>query len=174
MDADGQRLKLWARRRPFRLILCENGVMAAVQVQHYLGWARDFREGMMRLREEEVFVFDNRLIPYRYSPALLAVHCAMSYANAICVGLGSTDVSYKDHRLAAEDMETRLKNYRGKLGDLAKQGPDQARRILGHKNEIAYATSELRPEFVSEIVQRAIRFSLWAENIGRKLNIAGW
>lgn len=148
--------------------------MTVIGVQHYLGRARDFLEGLKSLREEEMFLFDDRLVPYRYSPALLAVHCVLSYTDAIRTALGCADLSSMDHRRAADDLEARLKGYREQLGDLTKRGPDQARRILGRKNEVAYAARELKPELENEIVQRAIRFSIWAERIGRKLNIEGW
>jgi hypothetical protein len=55
--------------------------MPAAHVQSYLTKARDFLKGMNlpeNLAEREC----------RYSSALLAIHCAISYSDALRVGLG--------------------------------------------------------------------------------------
>jgi hypothetical protein len=59
--------------------------MAAMQVQHFLGRARDFLKGMDLLQDD--------LAEFRFSPALLGIHGAISYCDALRIGLGSVRVS---------------------------------------------------------------------------------
>ena len=59
--------------------------MGAVQVQHYLGRARDFLKGMELLKDD--------LAEFKHSSALLGIHGAISYCDALRVGLGSENLS---------------------------------------------------------------------------------
>ncbi|MGB7136404.1 MAG: hypothetical protein WBD46_14020 [Acidobacteriaceae bacterium] len=59
--------------------------MQATQVQHYLNRARDFLEAMKLLRED--------LSGFGYSSALVAIHGSISYADALRIGLGGTDLA---------------------------------------------------------------------------------
>ena len=57
--------------------------MEAAQVQHFLNRAQDFLQDMQLLREDEA---------YRNSSALLGIHAAVSYTDALRVGFGGQDV----------------------------------------------------------------------------------
>lgn len=136
--------------------------MSAVQVQHYLDRARDFLKGMDLLQED--------LAEYRYSPALLGIHGAISYCDALRIGLGSEGVSSDDHGNAARDLKSLLvsRNYENL------QGTDRLGKILSKKSRIAYTADTPTENEIKQIVLDAKRFADWAEITGRKLKIEGW
>jgi hypothetical protein len=135
--------------------------MIAVEVQHYLNRARDFLSGVDLLRKD--------LDQYKYSVALLGIHAAISYCDAMRVGLGSRRLSSDDHRAAADDLRLHLGSH---IPD-ARSGTDRLRKILGYKSKIAYGPFESGLDF-GTIVKDALRFAAWAENTGRALRIEGW
>ncbi|MGA3370650.1 MAG: hypothetical protein ABSC48_02695 [Terracidiphilus sp.] len=136
--------------------------MAALQVQTYLGRARDFLEGFNLLRDD--------LDEFRFSSALLGIHCAISYSDALRTGMGCSDVSSEDHRSAADDLKKRLSEDRG-VGSL--RGVEHLKTLLSKKGRVAYATETVRRDEVEDIVKHARRFADWAEKTGRILKIWG-
>jgi len=143
-------------------VLCENGCMISVEVQHYLSKARDFLEGMNFLQED--------LKVFRFSSALLGIHCAISYSDALRTGMGCSDVSSDDHQSAADDLRSRLAARRfEKL-----QGADRLGKLLSKKSRIAYGAESPGNAEIQDIVLQAERFAVWAEEAGRKLKIEGW
>ena len=143
-------------------MLCENATMGAVQVQHYLARARDFLKAMELLKED--------LIEFKCSSALLGIHGALSYCDALRMGLGSHRLSSDDHKTAAADLRKMLAAR--KFGNL--QGVDRLSKLLTEKSEIAYAPRNVSEKSVLEIIQQARRFALWAEATGKQLKIEGW
>jgi len=144
------------------LFLCENGCMVAVEVQHFLGRARDFLKGMDLLQ--------NDLTGYGFSSALLGIHGAISYSDALRIGLGSERVSSDDHRSAVGDLKSLLASRRfEKL-----QGADRLGKLLSKKSRIAYAAEATREDEINDIVVQAERFAVWAEATGKSLKIEGW
>jgi hypothetical protein len=135
--------------------------MVAVEVQHILGRARDFLKGADLLIDD----FDE----YRYAAALLGIHAAISYSDAMRIGLGSRKLSSDDHRTAADDLKLLLDNRKHNPG----QGINRFNRLLRHKSRIAYGRSESGLDF-GKIVEDALRFAVWAENAGKTLRIEGW
>jgi hypothetical protein len=135
--------------------------MVAVEVQHFLGRARDFLQGADLMKED--------LDQYRYSAALLGIHAAISYSDAMRIGLGSKKLSSDDHRQAAEDLKSLLGARKHDSG----HGIDRFRRLLGYKSRIAYAQSASGMDF-GKIVEDALRFAVWAEKAGETLRIEGW
>jgi hypothetical protein len=133
--------------------------MAAVQVQHYLSRARDFLEGMNFLKDDLAF-----------SSALLGIHCAISYCDALRIGLGSTKVSSDDHGSAAENLRRCLDDR--KFENL--RGVEHLRKLLSKKSRIAYAPDAVRKYDFEQIVNHTGRFVVWAEETGKKLRIEGW
>ena len=133
--------------------------MAAVQVQHYLSRARDFLEGMNFLKDDLAF-----------SSALLGIHCAISYCDALRIGLGSTKVSSDDHGSAAENLRRCLDDR--KFENL--RGVENLRKLLSKKSRIAYAPDAVRKYDFEQIVNHTGRFVVWAEETGKKLRIEGW
>jgi hypothetical protein len=136
--------------------------MGAVQVQHYLGRARDFLKGMDLLQGD--------LAEYRFSSALLGIHGAISYCDALRIGLGSQRVSSDDHGSAAEELKSLLsaRKYE-KL-----QGVDRLGKLLSRKSRIAYTADAVRENEIKDIVVQADRFASWAEDAGKALKIEGW
>jgi hypothetical protein len=136
--------------------------MNAVEVQHYLGRARDFKKGMEFLKDD--------LAEFKSSSALLGIHSAISYCDALRTGMGCVDVSSEDHGSAVKDLKLLLasRNFNNR------QGADRLGKILSRKSRIAYASDAVRKEEVEEILKQAERFAFWAEETGRQLRIKGW
>lgn len=145
-------------------------VMIGVQVQHYLGRAREFLIGMRDLRNAEVFVFEQSLGEYRYSPALLAIHSSISYSDALRTGMGCDDLSSDDHRNAVTDLRARLTTRR--FGVL--EGTNQLAVLIGFKSKVEYSSEAVRANEIEEIVKRSERFARWAETTGVQLQLQGW
>jgi hypothetical protein len=136
--------------------------MTAVDVQHFLGRARDFLKGMDLLQ--------NDLAEFRYSSALLGIHGAISYCDALRVGLGSTKVSSDDHRMAAKELRLLLASRKFENP----QGVGRLEELLSKKSRIAYVADAARENEIKQIVLDAKRFEAWAEAAGKKLKIEGW
>ncbi len=135
--------------------------MVAVQVQHYLGRARDFFKGMDLLKDD--------LTGYRYSSALLGIHSAISYCDALRLGMGSASLSSDDHRSAVGELRTLLASRKFEK----RQGADRLEKLLRFKGRVAYASDGSGLDF-NQIVQQAARFAAWAEDAGKSLRIEGW
>jgi hypothetical protein len=136
--------------------------MIAVKVQHYLSRARDFFKGMELLKDD--------LGGFKYSSALLGIHAAISYCDALRTGMGSADVSSDDHRSAVSDLRSQLASR--KFENM--QGASRLEKLLSKKNRIAYAAETPRENEIEDIVKQADRFAFWAEETGRQLGIEGW
>lgn len=135
--------------------------MVAVQVQHYLSRARDFFEGMKFLKDD--------MRDYKFSSALLGIHCAISYADALRIGMGSKKLSSDDHDKAADDLKSLLAS----RDFQKKQGADRLEKLLRLKGRVAYASNDSGLDF-NTVVQQAERFAAWAEDAGKSLKIEGW
>jgi hypothetical protein len=136
--------------------------MPAIEVQHFLGRARDFLDGMKLLSDD--------LTEYRYSSALLAIHSAISYCDALRSGLGGVKLSLDNHLSAVGELRTLLADRKYDKP----QGADRLERLLSKKSKIAYAADEATKNEIDDIVLQAERFALWAEEVGEKLKIEGW
>jgi len=136
--------------------------MAAAQVQHFLGRARDFLKGMDLLKDD--------LVEFRFSPALLGIHGAISYCDVLRIGLGSEKVSSNDHQSATGDLKSLLASRRFER----LQGADRLGKLLSKKSRIAYASDATREDEIKQIIQDAERFAAWAEAAGKSLKIEGW
>jgi len=127
--------------------------------------ARDFLRGMdlpEDLVESEC----------RHSSALLAIHSAISYSDALRVGLGEGigELVSSDHKAAASKLEKLLNQ---KKYD-KRQGVRHLERLIGKKNSVAYTPEVLTEEAVKAMIEQAQRFSVWAETTGSYLKIEGW
>jgi len=134
--------------------------MSGLQVQHYLSRARDFLKGMDFLKED--------LTEYRYSPALLGIHSAIAYCDALRIGFGSESLSSEDHGKAAEDLRARLNSKSFEKT----QGVDRLGKLLRLKNRVAYPSSNSGLDF-SYVVQQTERFAAWAEETGNRSRSRG-
>ena len=99
-----------------------------MQVQHYIHRATDFLEGMQLTRTDE---------SYWNSSALLAIHSAVSYSDALRLGLGDQKVSADDHQKSADSLQKLLASKH--LEDRA--GFKHLRFLLSKKNLWHTATS---------------------------------
>jgi len=136
--------------------------MSSVEVQHYLSRARDFLQGADLLKED--------LTLFRFSSALLGIHGAISYCDALRTGMGSTKLSSDDHQAAARDLRSLLLSR--KFSNL--RGVDRLEKLLSKKSRIAYARSGASENEIKQLILDAKRFEAWAETTGKQLNIDGW
>ena len=136
--------------------------MSVIEVQHFLDRARDFLQGMDLLKDD--------LTEFRFSSALLGIHGAISYCDALRTGMGSASVSSEDHQKASRDLRTLLEVRKSSNP----QGVDRLERLLSKKSRIAYATDMARENEIKQIVLDAKRFEAWAEAAGKELRIEGW
>jgi len=144
--------------------------MIAIEVQHYLGKARDFLKGMESLVREEVYVLNDDIVKFKYSTALLSIHGAISYSDALRTGMGRKKVSSDDHSKAATDLESLLSSRSFEN----RKGIGHLKRLLSMKNRIEYEPVSAREDEIEDIVKHAERFAKWAEATGRALEIEGW
>jgi hypothetical protein len=135
--------------------------MQAVEVEHYIRRATDFLAGMKLTRDDD---------SYWNSSALLAIHSAVSYSDALRKGLGDTKLSSDDHRKAAEALEQALSSHR--LTDPT--GLKHLRYLLSKKNLIAYENRRLERTDYEALFTKAERFARWADTTGIQLKIEGW
>ena len=136
--------------------------MIAVEVRQYLTRARDFLEGMKFLGDD--------LAQFKSSSALLGIHCAISYIDALRIGLGCSDVSSEDHRNAGADLRSRLAAKK----HARPEGVNHLDKLLSRKSRVAYSAYESTRNEVGELLKHANRFASWAESVGTELKIEGW
>jgi hypothetical protein len=136
--------------------------MIGPNVQHYRSRARDFLDGMRFLQDD--------LDAFGYSSALLGIHGAISYADALRIGMGSKKLMAGDHSRAADDLKSLLDSNRF----VQQQGVKHFRLLLSRKSKISYAAQAVRKNEFEDIVKRALRFADWAEKTGKALKIEGW
>lgn len=135
--------------------------MQTERVRHYVERATDFLEGMKLTRTD---------IHYRNSSALLAVHSAVSYSDALRVGLGGKDLSSSSHERAV-DMLRRLLPPNVDAND---KGLTHFRFLLSKKNLVSYGHQRLEQTDYEALFTRAERFAIWADKLGTQLRINGW
>ena len=135
--------------------------MQAVRVQHYIQRATDFLEGMKLTRGDE---------PYWNSSALLAIHSAVSYSDALRTGLGDQKLSADDHNKAADALQKILSSRTS--GD--QTGLAHFRYLLSKKHLVTYGDRRLEHTDYEALFTRAERFAQWADKTGSQLNIEGW
>ena len=107
---------------------------------------------------------------YRYSSALLGIHGAISYCDALRAGMGSKKLSSEDHTRAASELKSLLDSRRFEQ----RQGVRHFKLLLSCKTRISYAAESVTTSEIEDVVKRAIRFADWAEETGEALNIEGW
>ena len=107
---------------------------------------------------------------YSNSSALLGIHGAISYADALRTGMGSKKLSSDNHSQAAKELESLLDSRRFKQ----QQGVKHYKLLLAAKSMISYAAETVRRNEIEDIVKHALRFADWAEEMGKALKIEGW
>ena len=135
--------------------------MPAIQVEHYLKRAADFSYVVLLLRGDE---------SHRYSSALLAIHAAISYSDALRVGLGDSRLSADDHQKAADA----LKDVLFSVDPTDETGLGHLRYLLSSKSLVAYGNQRISAKDFEMVLTKAERFATWANRIGRQRKIEGW
>ena len=135
--------------------------MSAESLRHYISRAADFIRGMKVTQDDEL---------YRSSSALLAIHAAVSYSDALRTGLGDRQLSNDDHRTATDKLK-QLLNAR-KYDDLS--GLAHLQALISKKSHIAYGDRHLDLSECQLLATKAERFVRWANQVGAKLQIKGW
>ena len=137
--------------------------MEAARTQAYLAKARDFLAGMKLSR-------DLAESECRASSALLAIHSAISYGDALWIGLGQKDTAAQDHKSSALRLRKLLKESKYEK----QQGIRHFESLLQNKTSVAYSASGVTEKQVKAMMDHAQRFSNWANTAGNELNIEGW
>lgn len=104
------------------------------------------------------------------SAALLGIHAAISYADALRIGLGDAALTADNHQEAAK----RLKQV---LVDRKVEDPkaiQQFGTLVGKKSAIAYGKGRTSENEMKMIVESSQRFSVWINQMGKQLNVEGW
>lgn len=151
--------------------------MSAIDVHNFLRRAKDF-ESSMKLctasstSAEVVFLAaglaenDENM----QSAALLGIHAAISYADALCIGLGDSELSAEDHQKAGRRLQDVLANK--KLKDTS--GIKRFGELLSKKSAVAYRKNRINENDLKQIVESSQRFSSWVNKIGKELKVEGW
>jgi hypothetical protein len=135
--------------------------MPAIQVEHYLKRAADFSYVVLVLRGDE---------SHRNSSALLAIHAAISYSDALRAGLGDVKLGVDDHSKAADALKRVLAL---KVVD-DETGLGHLRYLLSNKSLVAYGDQRINAKDFEMLFTKAERFVAWANRIGMQLKIEGW
>jgi hypothetical protein len=103
------------------------------------------------------------LAAYGSAVALLAVHSAISYSDAVLIGLGAKRLRGEDHREAITALKracTRAK--------IDHNGISHYQRLVGVKTDVSYGEARIDNERVKALYITAERFQAWAERILKK------
>jgi hypothetical protein len=136
--------------------------MPVTDIRLYLKRGRDFLEGMRLLRDDAA--------AYGYSSALLAIHGAIAYCDALRAGLGDDKPASDDHSKASEVLKKLLASRQYERPE----GVERLSRILAKKSDVAYGKEAVQIEKVQSLLLQTERFVTWAETAGKELRIEGW
>lgn len=135
--------------------------MDALRVEHYIGRASDFYQGLELLRDADDF---------RHSSALLAIHSAISYSDALRTGLGEERLDAEDHRTAMASLRQGLVRHR--VADFS--GFTHFEYLMSMKSFVAYGGERLDERRSQRISLAAERFANWAWRVAKNLAMEGW
>ena len=135
--------------------------MRSVRVRHYLQRATDFFDCMQLTRDDESF---------RNSSALLAIHSAVSFCDALRAGLGDRELSSDNHNQAADALSKQIPSG----VRLDPSGLDHLRYLISRKTAMAYGERRVEEKTFGLVVLRSERFAAWANDTGKRLGIEGW
>lgn len=135
--------------------------MRSVEVQLYRSRAQDFLQGMLLTRGDEQFC---------NSAALLGIHAAISYADALRIGLGEAALASEDHRTAANALYRLIPANEPS----AKGGVKRLMQLIDRKSRVSYGNKRLDRSEFELIYTHAERFAKLANDLGRSLKIEGW
>lgn len=134
--------------------------MNAVRVHHFIERATDHLESMRITRRDSYF----------NSAALLAIHCALCYSDALRTGLGGEKLSSDNHQRAVAELDKLIPSRR--IPD--RTGIAHLSQLIAKKSLVAYGDKRLAPQDFLDLVTKAERFARWANGVGKELKIQGW
>jgi hypothetical protein len=100
------------------------------------------------------------LSAYASAAALLAVHSAISYGDAVLIGLSGTRPRGEDHRQAIPVLKRACTGAR-----IDHQGITHLDRLLNAKTDVSYGEKQVDDERIAALCIAAERFQVWAERI---------
>jgi hypothetical protein len=103
------------------------------------------------------------LASYASAAALLAVHSAISYSDALLTGLASRRPHGENHQEAVTALKRACTRAR-----IDHQGIPHFQVLLSAKTEISYGEKRVDDERVAALCIKAERFRVWAERILQK------
>ncbi len=131
--------------------------MAAESLAVYLNRAQDFARGMGLMRDDPA---------YTQSAALLAIHSAIAYSDALRTGLGDAVLSSDDHQSA-------LKTLRSLIDADEVSGLAQLQKLLTYKSAVSYGNRRMDVQRLKLLCTESQRFARWANTLGTA-KILGW
>jgi hypothetical protein len=100
------------------------------------------------------------LAAYASAAALLAVHSAISYSDAVLIGLGGRRPRNENHQEAVRALRRAC----GKA-KVDHEGISHLQRLVGAKTDISYGDRPVDNERTTALCIAAERFQVWAERI---------
>lgn len=108
------------------------------------------------------------LSAYASAAVLLAVHSAISYSDALLIGLGGTRPRGENHREAISALKRACTRAR-----IDQQGLGHFQRLISVKTDVSYGEKQVDDEKVEALCITAERFQVWAERILQQRK-GGW
>jgi hypothetical protein len=103
------------------------------------------------------------LSAYASAAALLAVHSAISYSDALLMGLGGARPRGENHREAIAALKRACSGAK-----IDRQGITHLDRLLSAKTDISYGEKQVDNQRIEALCIAAERFQVWAERILQK------
>jgi hypothetical protein len=103
------------------------------------------------------------LSAYASAAALLAVHSAISYSDAVLLGLDSKRPRGENHQEAVTALKRACSRAR-----VDHQGIGHLQKLLSVKTDVSYGEKRVDDEKVEALCIAAERFRVWAERILQK------
>lgn len=101
---------------------------------------------------------------YASAAALLAVHSAISYNDAVLLMLEGRRARTKDHGVAIEAVKRACAKAR-----IKQEGIQHLTRLLSAKNDVSYGEKRVDDQRVEALCAAAERFQTWAERLLGKI-----
>jgi hypothetical protein len=96
--------------------------------------------------------------PYYSAAALLAVHSAIAYNDAVQIMLTGKRSQFEDHRRALKPTMSACQNAR-----IDPKGIEQLRILLGAKTDVSYVDKLVEAQIAFRLCTAADRFEAWAQ-----------
>jgi hypothetical protein len=97
---------------------------------------------------------------YASAAALLAVHSAISYSDALLIGLGGARPRGENHREAVAALKRACTGAK-----IEPQGIVHSQKLLSAKTDISYGEKLVSETTIAALCEAAKRFEAWAEQV---------